>query len=165
MPVVLASSAKLPWALLKLPLLVKSAKAPTALLRVPLSLNSRAAVPTAVLLPPVVFNKSAAPTAVLKLASVLAKSAYQPNAEFPKPLVLLNRAWSPSAVLNGPTVPGTGSGVCWAIICWQSGKLTSAEMMVPNMIFRFFIVLIFLSLFLAFLLGELIFNLYGYIGF
>jgi hypothetical protein len=82
---------------------------------------------------------------VLKLASVLNKDADQPNAEFALPEAF-TRALVPSAVQSAHVLPGSGvSGAGAACVIGKSVKQASAEK--TAMIFRFFIIYFFLSLF------------------
>src|SRR5207245_4262788 len=119
----------------------------------PVVLSNIAAVPTAVLeSAPVVVRASApAPTPVLKLASPTKKSEYQPIAVFPMPLPRRARALHPSAVVNAGLHPSGFpdiSGGNPACICGKNPNQASTDRPMVNIVrLRFFISLIFLSLF------------------
>src|SRR6266542_4853839 len=148
LPLTLLKSASRPWALLKVPVsLSRSALTPNALSAPPVVLKKSAAAPTAVLGLPLLKNSVPAPTPVLKKASVLLNSENHPKAEL-KALPEFSRALYPSAVLL-LTGKGDGSGLSGPAAPNASPKQASTDRIVANivMLLRFFIILIFLSLF------------------
>src|SRR6266496_2261567 len=121
--------------------LLSNASVPTAVFLSATMLSNIAPVPTAVLEVPLLRSSAPAPTAVLKLPSVrLNPSEYHPSPVLNWPVVRRLRALNPSLVLPPPRSPSA------ACIFGKNAKQASTDRIAPNIMFRFFMRLIFLSL-------------------
>src|SRR6266496_3499631 len=118
-----------------------NASVPTAVFLLAMMLSNIAPVPAAVLEFPLLRSSAPAPTAVLKLPSVrLNPSEYHPSPVLNWPVVRRLRALNPSLVLPPPRSPSA------ACIFGKNAKQASTDRIAPNIMFRFFMRLIFLSL-------------------
>src|SRR6266545_4025205 len=120
-----------------------NASVPTAVLLLAVKLSNIAPVPAAVLEFPLLRSSDPAPTAVLKKPSVSCHCENHPIPVLNPPVVRLLRALNPSLVLPPPRSPSA------ACALEKSPKQARADRMVMNILrlLRFFIILIFLSLF------------------